>query len=538
MLLGYVSDEWYLAVSDAQVQIRGPGVDLEVRSRASGAIVADLPAGRYRVTLAKEGFGGKHVDVEFPRAAPYSFRLLRDRLLGYAWPKWVRAGERAEFRVHSPAAYKLELWRYGQLKEKIRTIGWYDEHGPRACVQITPDGDYTQAGVHWNEVGYTHPHHKQFVAAPDRSGLYYFHSWNEAGEFFSFPWIVAPRQPTARVAVLAGSTTWNAYNNFGGRSNYIHPVALPAEPTLNARMELERYTDPAFVNYAVRDYQPLSFERPEPINHVPRDVQPRDPIEGRAASHVAPVEWRLLAWLERERIDYDLYSDVQLHFGEVDLDAYALVILPAHPEYYSREMYEALKQWVWRRGGKLAYLGGNGLNCDVEFLSRDCCIYRNEDNRRLSSATEHFESRFHIRHESEANLLGVVYDDRGIMTAAPYRVVQPDHWVFAGTGLASADVFGTRSQHERVPGGASGHETDKISPSSPAGVLRLAKGQNPGDGGADMVIYETPSGGAVFATGSICWIASLLVDEHVSQITSNVVRRFAGLGECPNAAVV
>jgi N,N-dimethylformamidase len=532
-LIGYVSDESFVAIPDVPVEITGQGRHVDTRSTASGAVLAGLPDGVYRVTLNKPGFGGKRSEVRLPVDAPVQFRLLRDRLLGYIWPKWLRCGERGEFRVHSAAAYKLELWRYGWNKEKIRTIGWYDEHGPRATVQVTPDGDYTQQGVRWNEVGYWSPHHRQFLEAPQRPGLYYLHAANEAGEFFSFPWIVSPPQATAAVAVLLGWTTWNAYNNFGGRSNYIHPIALPAEPTVNARMELERYTQSGHVQYSARDYAPLSFERPEPINHVPLATQATDPIEGRAACHVAPAEWRLLAWLEREALAHDVYSDVQLHFNRIPLDDYRTVILPAHPEYYSAEMYHRLKTWVQQRGGKLMYLGGNGLNCDVEFLDETRCIYRNEDNRRLED--KRWESRFHLRHESEAQLLGVVYDDRGIMTAAPYETIEAGHWVFRGTGLATGQPFGHRSQHERVPGGASGHETDKISASSPTNVVRLARGLNPDNGGADMVVYETNSGGAVFSSGSINWITSLLVDEHVSQITANVVRRFAGWEQANDA---
>ena len=57
----------------------------------------------------------------------------------------------------------------------------------------------------------------------------------------------------------------------------------------------------------------------------------------------------------------------------------------------------------------------------------------------------------------------------------------------------------------RCPGGASGHETDKISKLRPQNVHLLAKGLNPDDGGAEMVIFDTPSGGAVFSVGSICW---------------------------------
>jgi len=154
-------------------------------------------------------------------------------------------------------------------------------------------------------------------------------------------------------------------------------------------------------------------------------------------------------------------------------------------------------------------------------------IAHNGDNRKLQAEHARYESRFGMRGESEANLLGVVYTEAGVMTAAPYRVLAADHWTLAGTELENGDLFGQASLHERIPGGASGHETDKISPSSPANVQRIAKGTNPNDGGADLVCFETPRGGGVFSAGSICWPASLLVDESVSRITANVLRRFA-----------
>lgn len=112
------------------------------------------------------------------------------------------------------------------------------------------------------------------------------------------------------------------------------------------------------------------------------------------------------------------------------------------------------------------------------------------------------------------------------MTAAPYRVIEPSHWVFAGTGLHAGDVFGTESLHERIHGGASGHETDKMSRHSPKGTLLLAKGLNPDDGGAEMVHYELPGGGAAFSVGSITYPSCLLVDAHISRITKNVIDRF------------
>ena len=120
----------------------------------------------------------------------------------------------------------------------------------------------------------------------------------------------------------------------------------------------------------------------------------------------------------------------------------------------------------------------------------------------------------------------VALTDTGIMTAAPYKVIDADHWIFAGTGLKNGDLFGEKNQQERIPGGASGHETDKITPSSPKNIKLLAKGTNPDDGGAEMVYYDTASGGAVFSAGSITYNGSLLVDDAVSRVTANVISRF------------
>src|SRR3954467_11498932 len=141
MLVGYVSDERYVAVADALVEFERDGESVAVvRSTPRGAIYADLAPGPYRATLVKDGFGSKSVTVQADPATPYQFRLLTDRLLGYMWPKWVRSGELSEFRVHAVEPYRLSLWRYGLKKELIRLVGWFDEHGPRAVMQITPDG--------------------------------------------------------------------------------------------------------------------------------------------------------------------------------------------------------------------------------------------------------------------------------------------------------------------------------------------------------------------------------------------------------------
>ena len=528
MLVGYVSDERYVSIPDVPMEFEdADGNSIEAHSRATGAVYAEVTAGtEYRVTLACPGYGFKSIYMTPKVRSPYHFRLLTDCLLGYMWPKWVKGGEKSEFRVHAVEPYKLELWRYGWNKEFIKTVGWYDEHGPRATMQITPDGDYTRTGVQWNKQGFTNPHHFQYLEAPERTGLYYLHAAGESGSFFSFPWIVAPKEPQAQIAVLASNINWNAYNNFGGRSNYIHPDECPPKPTVNARYDLKRYTDPNHRNYDAEDYAPLSFDRPEPINFIPEDDQVTDPIEGRAGCHIAPAEWRFLGWMERERIAYDLYAETQFHSGILNLDAYRILIITTHPEYWSKHMYYTLKSWVFDRAGRLMYLGGNGLNCEVEFLDEYTMKVKNGIPQKLDRPGENIESRFHIYNESEANLLGVAFTGTGIMTSAPYRVIDADHWVFSGSGVKNGDIFGEACLHMRVPGGASGHETDKITASSPENVELVAKGTNIDDGGAEIVVHEPGNGGMVFSVGSITYPSSILVDDVVSRITANVITRY------------
>jgi hypothetical protein len=541
LFIGYVSDERFVALADVLVEFDRDGRTVaEARSTARGRINAELPPGHYRVTFHKDGFGSKASEIDLAEGdAPRQFRLLSTRLVGYVWPKWVRSGESASHCFSAAEPYGLRLARYGARREFVRNIGWYDEHGPNAVLQITPDGDWTQTGIAFNTVGYgTNPHHTQLITAPERSGLYYVEAKGESGAWFAAPWVVAPARPSAPIAVVLQTNTWNAYNNFGGRSNYVNPTGLPPEPIVNGRQELDRYREGAFGEWHWPDgsYPPLSFERPELGNLVPENADPEASIPGRLASSHAPAEWRLLAWLERNGFAYDTYSDAQLDDGTLDLSAYRVLIASVHPEYWTRRQYERTRDWVHDRGGHFLYLGGNGVNCEVEYPTPTTMVTKTHLEAVGGSVgmwdpndPKHWlDSRFDRTVESEARLLGVSTTDAGIMTGAPYRVLAADHWVFAGTGLANGDLFGVESQHERVPGGASGHETDKITANSPKGTVLLAKGLNPDNGGAEMVTYDTASGGAVFSVGSISWPASLLVDEGVSAITANVVRRFLG----------
>ena len=138
------------------------------------------------------------------------------------------------------------------------------------------------------------------------------------------------------------------------------------------------------------------------------------------------------------------------------------------------------------------------------------------------------ESRFAMRHESEANLLGVrVHARRGDDRGPVPRASTPAHWVFAGTGLKAGDLFGEKCLHRRCPGGASGHETDKVSPSSPANVQRAGEGPEPRRRrGGHGDLRHAVAAGRCSRSGRSTTSRRCRWTSTCRRITANVLRRF------------
>lgn len=196
-------------------------------------------------------------------------------------------------------------------------------------------------------------------------------------------------------------------------------------------------------------------------------------------------------------------------------------------------MYEKLKNWVQNKGGKLLYLGGNGINCSVELHDNAMTVHNMDLSEWLPHRAYNGEgalipSRFGLRHEVESSLLGVVMSFAGMGTGAPYEAIDVDHPIFKNTNLKNGDKFGFNSPVARCPGGASGHETDKRDSSTPANTRLHARGLNGEGAGAELVTLTTDSGGVVISVGSINWTASLPVDDQVALITRNALEFVLG----------
>ena len=143
---------------------------------------------------------------------------------------------------------------------------------------------------------------------------------------------------------------------------------------------------------------------------------------------------------------------------------------------------------------------------------------------------------------------------QGFDRALPYVRTPVDLHSRAGFVFEGTEPDAPIGDSGAVLGGAAGLEVDRMdfALGTPPGTQLLAQASGFSDsyqhvveevttsdsrqGGsvnplvrADMVLFETPEGGAVFSVGSIAWCGSLLPRESASapsRITANVLERF------------
>ncbi len=275
------------------------------------------------------------------------------------------------------------------------------------------------------------------------------------------------------------------------------------------------------------------------------------------------ADTNLLAWLEAIDQAVDVITDHDLHNqGAAALAPYRAVITGTHPEYYSTAMLDGLTDWLGS-GGRLMYMGGNGFYWRIAFDPEDDGVIevrRAEDGTRawIAEPGEYYHSfsgeyggLWRRLGRPPNALVGVGFTAQGFDGGCPYywqAAAQDPRAAFMTEGLATAGAlgdFGTQG------GGAAGEEIDRfdLHLGSPAHALVIASSKNHRPGmllakeeykmmepaqadariRADLTFFETPSGGAVFSTGSISYAGALSVNGYnnpIAQLTGNVLRRF------------
>lgn len=192
---------------------------------------------------------------------------------GYPVPLSVSPGEDVLLKLSSrvPASATVQLYRL--VEQDDGSVG--DPIGDPTTIEVVEQAVPAQAwqdGCGWGTTTAIP------IGADTPSGLYSARVTLAGGLATDVVFVVRP-DPDATPApllVLANTNCWNAYNAWGGRSNY------------------------SAANTGIT----LSFERPNPET-VP-DVRTAD---GWASNHLTAAEVWLLSWLERQGYPCNMCSD-------------------------------------------------------------------------------------------------------------------------------------------------------------------------------------------------------------------------------------
>lgn len=486
------------------------------------------------IHIHKDGYNAKNYQV---KDLPEHIRLLKSKLIGYQSQLSYAKGADISVFVNAPNDFSASLYRHGMKKKLVLPLGEYNRTSQRV-----PDRYFVESGVGWNRTfSYSLP-------MDIKSGLYSL-LLKDTEETFAIPFVVSATKNNSKDAsllVLISTNTWQAYNVWGGRNRYrnyedgitkdlikhpvdsIIPIGLrqmvsavipgPLKSTLKKRLGMSTSIEETW------RYKKLNVHRPF-TNCALEERHVFKPF----INHLAAGDWRILAWLERQGIEFEVATDVMLDNQPELINSYQGVILSTHCEYWTRRMFDALESAHKNNGLWIINLSGNSIYREMKLL---------EDN------SFQWVGIFGDTYKDESDLLGVRHTTESYGTAAPYRVELPNHWVYEGVEVNKNMKFGGLSLNQTLyselnkydpgkPGlkgglkgmGASGWETDVLSKTASGEFRVVARGLNP-RGGADMVIREeSGTRGSVFSASSILFGGSLLIDNVSSTIVENVIKR-------------
>lgn len=389
------------------------------------------------------------------------------------------------------------------------------------------------------------------------------------------------------ILLVLSTSTWLAYNDWGGANSY-QGEAVPDDYHFVPRTSIHRPWARGFI------WTPEGAPRkPHDVPPAPGAVPRYPPIEWAYARGFskwysnagwASYERPFAHWLEREGYKIDIATQHDLHFEPEILDGYACALFVGHDEYWTREMREAVDDYV-ENGGYAARFAGNFLwqvrlegadgsvqVCYKEFATTRDPLLETEPHR----VTTTWESPLlNWPGAATFGLNGLRGIYAGVGSHAPrgsggFTVYRPEHWAFAGTDLYYGDVFGAEARvfgyevdgldytfDKGLPvptftdGAPPGIEILAMGLASNTEVMRGRKGDvsyygdaakgvatirygssegnllGAGGRGAGMMVSFQRGRGEVFHAGTCEWVAGLKAREYFTeQVTRNVLDRF------------
>ena len=459
-----------------------PGPTLESpRSAATRAPrVAELPTKRWRISHRDAAFG-----------VPWSSRSV-PAVEGFASRGSVAPGQPVSLYVSARSrrwwvtAYRMG-WYGGDEGARVWRSGW--QKGRRQAVPQTLGATRTPRA----------PWHPSLKVATTgwRPGSYLLRLDATRGSYY-VPLTVRSPSTKGRLVLLAPETTWQAYNDWGGRSLYWGPRGR-GDSANRARA--------------------VSFDRPY--------------AEGLGAAEFVTRMLPVVALAERLKLPLAYADDVDLHRNPDLLDGAAGVISMGHDEYYSVAMRRALTA-ARGRGTNLAFLGANAVYRRIRLQPTAIGPNRLEVN--YKDPAEDPVSRRHPSQTTANWPSPPAADPPGRLLGASYGcfpghgdlvVADASSWLLTGTKLRRGD---------RLPG-ALGPEFDAIQARHPVPRPLDVVLHSPVRCGtfryADATYYSAKSGAAVFNTGTMGWVKALAGGDGkrtqilVENITKTLLRAFA-----------
>jgi hypothetical protein len=346
------------------------------------------------------------------------------------------------------------------------------------------------------------------------------------------PFVVraARRGSQARILFCIATTTYQAYNFWGGRSLYGFRARGYRVWSAGST-----FTSPNLEQFP-RAFR-VSFRRPHDPLHDPEFPGPTAPGEPDQHVQKACQFWEvpLIRWLARLGIAAEFCTAVDLHENSELLKNYRLLVSVGHDEYWSKEMRDYVEAFT-TAGGNVAFFSGNVCWWQVRFESNSDTMvcYKDgtfdpENPRHPDRVTVNWYDEPVQRPETSmtgVSYLGTPAPYPGWVLCQQYVVQDAEHWVLAGTGLKTDDFFGAFANATRT---VVGTETDRYQdkdPHSPRPFEKVACVFWKGREAATMGVFKR--GGTVFTAATMNWTLGLSQDatwSELDQITRNVFER-------------
>jgi len=479
---------------------------------AAAAIAARL-AGR-PASAAKSTLGSPDAARRSPRRAAavpensrpgdpdWEIRHLgpADAIEGYAGAASAATGEPFPLFVSSTSTgFRVSAFRLGWYGGSGARLVWRSGplrgHRQRAAGRMSPTpGPANTVQADWDPA----------IQVPTDDwppGSYLLRLDADSGAQRYVPVTIRSASAAGKLVIKNCVPTWQAYNTWGGYDLYAGPGQ----------------------DYATRSLA-VSLDRP---------------YDRSGADMFLTYERNVVKLAERMGLPLAYATSMDIAADPRLLAGASALISPGHDEYWTPA--ERANVTAARDAGvNLAFLGANAMfrriRLDATPLggARLVICYKTsytqdplygKDNAQVTG-----DWRGPPDPDPESSLTGTLYE--GYPAVAPYVVVSPRSWVFAGTAVTEGVSFGhlVGVEYDRVNPGYPVPRPIQVLSHSPLVCQGVASF-------GDSAYYTHPGGAGVFNAGTMRWVETIFGDSphgisasataFVSQVTANVLRAFA-----------